>query len=131
MPFYKIADMPAKKGGTGGSVSKSVVGELMKAAIVTYQDGEGPMPHVHNNEEQYILMLEGRMRMILGEEDRIIAHGDMVHIPRGVRHGSRALGPVAFFTVKSPPGNGDLAQDSKRADDADEVARRLATVPSP
>ena len=128
MPIYKIADMQAKKGGTGGSVSKSVVGELIKAAIVTYQDGEGPMPHVHNNEEQYILMLEGRMRMILGDVDQVIAHGDLVHIPRGVRHGSRALGPVAFFAVKSPVGNGDMAQDSKRADDADEIARRLASV---
>jgi quercetin dioxygenase-like cupin family protein len=128
MPIYKIADMPAKKGGTGGSVSKTVVGELIKAAIVTYQDGEGPMPHVHNNEEQYILMLEGRMRMILGDVDEVIAHGDLVHIPRGVRHGSRALGPVAFFAVKSPVGNGDMAQDSKRADDADDVARRLASV---
>lgn len=128
MPIYKIADMEARKGGTGGSVSKSVVGELIKAAIVTYQDGEGPMPHVHNNEEQYILMLEGRMRMILGDVDQVIAHGDLVHIPRGVRHGSRALGPVAFFAVKSPVGNGDMAQDSKRADDADEVARRLAAV---
>jgi quercetin dioxygenase-like cupin family protein len=129
MPFYKIAEMEARKGGTGGSVSKTVVGELIKAAIVTYQDGEGPMPHVHNNEEQYILMLEGRMRMILGEEDRVITHGDLVDVPRGVRHGSRALGPVAFFAVKSPVGNGDMAQDSKRADDADEVARRLAEVP--
>jgi quercetin dioxygenase-like cupin family protein len=128
MPFYKIAEIPGKKGGTGGAVSKVVVGDLMKAAISTYQDGEGPMPHVHNNEEQYILMLEGRMRMILGDEDRIIEHGDMVHIPRGVRHGSRALGPATFFTVKSPAGNGDMAQDSKRADDADELAKRLATV---
>jgi len=128
MPIYKISEMPAKKGGTGGAVSKVVVGDLMKAAISTYQDGEGPMPHVHHNEEQYILMLEGRMRMILGDEDRIVEHGDLVHIPRGVRHGSRALGPVAFFTVKSPAGNGDMAQDSKRADDADDVARRLATV---
>jgi quercetin dioxygenase-like cupin family protein len=126
MPFYKIADMEAKKGGTGGSVSKAVVGDLIKAAIVTYQDGEGPMPHVHNNEEQFILMLEGRMRLILGDEDRIIENGDLVHIPRGVRHGSRALGPVAFFAVKTPVGNGDMAQDSKRADDHDEIKRRLA-----
>lgn len=127
MPFYRLSEMEEVRRGSGPSVAKTVAGELMKVAVVAYQDGEGPMPHVHPNEEQYLFMLEGEMRMILGDEDRLIGPGDLVHIPKGVQHGTRAVGPVKFFTVKSPAGNGEMAQDSKKAPDAADLARRLAT----
>lgn len=126
MPFYRTSEMPEIRRGTGPSVAKAVAGELVKAGIMTYQDGEGPMPHVHPNEEQFLYMLEGRMQMILGGEERVVEPGDLVHIPRNTEHGSRALGPVKFFTVKSPAGNGELAQDSKPASTGSEIARRLA-----
>ena len=126
MPFYKISEMETVKSSSGPATAKTVAGELMKAGVVTYQDGEGPPPHFHPNEEQYMLMLEGELNMILGEEQRIIAKGDMIHIPRNTRHGVVAVGgPAVFFAVKSPCGNGNLDQDYNRANDADEVLGRL------
>ncbi len=126
MPFYKISEMEAKRSRSGPAMAKSVPGELMKSGIVTYQAGEGPTPHFHPNEEQFMLMLEGRMNMVLGDEAQIIEAGDLIHIPRGTRHGVIAVGGEAvFFAVKSPCGDGTLDQDYNRAADAEEVMERL------
>ncbi|MFC1491602.1 cupin domain-containing protein [Nitrospinota bacterium] len=126
MPFYKISEMESKKSSAGPATAKTVPGELMKAAVVTYQEGEGPLPHFHPNEEQYMIMLEGEMNMILGEEQRIIGRGDLIHVPRNTRHGVIAVGGEAvFFAVKSPCGSGDMSQDYNKADDAEEVMERL------
>ena len=127
MPFYKMSELEKVEAGIGGGVTQSVPGELMKAGTITYPAGGGPPPHVHPNEEQFVLMLEGKLNMILGDETRIVEHGDLIHIPRNVRHGIHILeGPAVFYTVKSPAGDGDLYQDYNKAEDADEVKKRLA-----
>ena len=128
MPFYQIDKMESKKDSAGGPASaKSVPGEFMKAGVVTYQIGDGPNPHFHPNEEQFILMLEGTLRMILGDEVRDIRKGDLVHIPRNTRHGVRCVeGPAVFFTCKSPCGDGDLSQAYNKAKDAEQAWSRLS-----
>jgi len=127
MPFYNLAEMEAKRSQVGPSESKSVAGELIKVGVVTYREGEGPPPHFHPNEEQFMYVLEGKMKMVLGEEERIIEPGMLIHIPRNVRHGVCALGgPAVFFAVKSPVGTGDLSQDYNKAKDAEEVWKRLS-----
>ena len=127
MPFYNISEMEAKRSKVGPGVGKSVAGELMKVGIVTYQEGEGPPPHFHPNEEQYMLMLEGKLKMVLGDEERIIERGVLVHIPRNTRHGVCAVGgPAVFFAVKSPVGTGELSADYNIAKDAAEVWNRLS-----
>ena len=118
--------MPEKSLGTGPSLAKTVVGELMKAGIVTIPKGEGSVPHVHPNEERFVRILEGRRYMILGDEEREIGPGDLIHIPRNTRHGARTIDDNSvFFTVKSPSGDGDLNQDYRKASDADEIIERL------
>jgi quercetin dioxygenase-like cupin family protein len=113
MPFYKIADMSGKHEGINPLIeSKTAVGEFMKVGIVTKPEGEGPPLHEHPNEEQFTLILEGEMHFILGEEDRVVGPGTLVHIPRNTRHRSRPVnGPCTFFAVKSPAGDGRLDQD--------------------
>jgi quercetin dioxygenase-like cupin family protein len=129
MPFYRISEMQAQLSTAGPAMGKSVAGELIKVGITTYQEGEGPPPHFHPNEEQFLLVLEGRMKMVLGDEERIVERGDLVHIPRNTRHGVCALGgPAVFFAAKSPVGTGDMAQDYNKAKDADEVWKRLSTA---
>ena len=128
MPFYKISEMKEKRSSVGPGVGKSVAGELMKAGFTTYQVGEGPPPHFHPNEEQFVLILEGKLKMALGDEERIVEPGYMVHIPRNVRHGVCAVeGPARFFAVKSPVGDGDMSQDYNKAKDAEAVWKRLSS----
>jgi quercetin dioxygenase-like cupin family protein len=122
MPFYKISEMEGKRSKVSPSVGKTVAGDLMKVAIVTYQAGEGPPPHFHPNEEQFMLILEGKLRMVLGDEERIVEPGILIYIPRNVRHGVCVVeGPAVFFAVKSPVGT-----DYNKAIDADEVWKRLS-----
>ncbi len=127
MPFYRISELEKlrEKESPLAEIQK-VVGELMKVGIVTYHKGHGPPPHFHPNEEQFILVLEGRRYLICGDEERIIGPGDLVHIPRNTRHGGRSLDEkCVIFAVKSPAGDGRLGQDYNKASDAEEVVQRL------
>lgn len=114
MPIYHIADIEKRKARVNPAIeSQSVVGELMKAGIVRKPEGEGPPLHMHPNEEQFTLILEGKLHYILGDEDCIVKPGDLIHIPRHTNHRSRPVdGPAVFFTVKSPAGKtGELSED--------------------
>ena len=98
----------------------------MKAGIVTKPDEEGPPLHMHPNEEQFTLVIEGKLHFVLGDEERICEAGDLIHIPRFVKHRSRAIGgPAVFFTVKSPAGDGDLDQDYNKAEGGEEAEKRF------
>ncbi|MDX2512094.1 MAG: cupin domain-containing protein [Desulfobacterales bacterium] len=106
-------------------IIQSVVGEFMKAGIVTKPEGEGPPLHNHPNEEQFTLILEGKLHFILGDEECIVERGDLIHIPRFTDHRSRSVdGPATFFTVKSPAGDGDLQQDYNKSDGAEKAEEK-------
>ena len=115
MPFYTPTDMRHSKGANNPLIErKSAVGEFMKVGIVTKPEGQGSPLHEHPNEEQFTLILEGEMHFILGDEDRVVGPGTIVHIPRNTRHRSRSVnGPCTFFAIKSPAGDGELSQDHK------------------
>ena len=84
MPFYStetIENVQLRTGNPGEY--KPLAGEFMKAGVVTYRRGTGSKPHWHEDEEQYIYVIEGKRYMRLGDEERIIGPGDIVHIPRG------------------------------------------------
>ena len=125
MPFYQIAEMKKEHPDVNPAmVVQSVAGEFMKAGIVTKPEGEGPPLHMHPNEEQFTLILEGKVHFILGDEERIAEPGDLIHIPRFTDHRSRSVdGPAVFFTVKSPAGSGDLQQDYHKAEGAAEAEK--------
>lgn len=126
MPFYKIAEMQESASTANpAQFVKTAVGHLMKAGIVTKPEGEGPPLHMHPNEEQFTLVLDGKLHYVLGDEERICERGDLIHIPRYTQHRSRAIGgPAVFFTVKSPAGDGNLDQDYNRAEGAEEAERK-------
>ena len=129
MPFYEFFDMSPNRPQLSADMRKTVPGELMKVGVTVYQEGEGPLPHFHPNEEQFMLVLAGKFKMIVGEEERIIEPGVLVHIPRNTRHGVCAMGgPAAFFAAKSPVGTGDMRQDYNKSKDAEEVWKRLSNT---
>ncbi len=127
MPIYHIAEMKAQRPEVNPAmIIQSVTGEFMKAGIVTKPDGEGPPLHLHPNEEQFTLVLEGKLHFILGDADRIVERGDLIHIPRFTPHRSRAVGgPAVFFTVKYPAGTGDLNQDYHKAPGAEDAEKKF------
>lgn len=123
MPFYELDEIEKKSGNVNAKIeSGAVVGEFMKFGIVTKPDAEGPPLHEHPNEEQFTLVLSGQMHFILGDEDRVVGPGTLVHIPRNTRHRSRPVnGPATFVTIKSPAGDGRLDQDYHMRPEAEEM----------
>ena len=79
MPFFNINDMKTKMDKTAPGMAATVVGEFMKVGVMTYEDEIGPPPHFHPNEEQFVLVLEGELRMVLGEEVKNIGPGEVIH----------------------------------------------------
>lgn len=130
MPIYKAGDMQATPDVKNPDILMNQFGgELMKVGIVTYQAGEGPPPHFHPNDEQFIYLLEGRAAFVLGDEVAIVAPGDLIHIPRNAVHGMRVVdGPVRFFACKSPAGSGKLSEDYTDVPNAAELRQRLAAA---
>ena len=126
MPFYKVSEMAESHvAAQPMGRFKGLAGELMKVGFVTYLKGEGATPHYHPNEEQFYLVLEGRRFMIVGDEERVVEPGDLVHIPSGAKHGGVIIDEVRMFTVKSPSGDGSLDQDHNDAEDAEAIVQRL------
>ena len=126
MPFYKVSEMAESRvAAQPMGRFKGLAGELMKVGVVTYPKGKMSRPHYHPNEEQFLLILEGRQWMIVGDEERVVEPGDLVHISRGAKHGGVVIDEVRMFTAKSPSGDGDLAQDYNETPDAEEVIERL------
>ena len=125
MPFYNIENVTQRK-GQGSNVNHVVIGELMKGGWVITQENKDPSPHFHPNEEQYMLILEGKIKMVLGDEMKILESGDLIHIPRNTPHCIMTLGDSAkFFAVKSPSGNGKLDQDFVLAENHEEMLSRM------
>ena len=126
MPFYNIKTVTQRK-GQGSNVNHVVIGELMKGGWVITQGKKDPSPHFHPNEEQYMLILEGKIKMVLGDEMKILESGDLIHIPRNTPHCAMTLSDSAkFFAVKSPSGNGKLDQDFVLAENHEEMLSRMA-----
>jgi quercetin dioxygenase-like cupin family protein len=126
VPFYEIDDIPKKNPDlTPRTTQQTVPGELMKANVTNKPDGEGPPLHSHPNEEQFTLILEGKLHYILGDEEKIVGPGELIYVPRNTPHRSRPVdGPARYFSVKSPVGDGDMNQDYQKAAGAEEAEDR-------
>lgn len=62
----------------------------------------GPPLHVHHDEDEVFHVLEGRVRLQVGERTHELAAGEVGFGPRGVPHGFRVVSPegarMAVFT---------------------------------
>lgn len=102
MPFYRWTDLPQEvisphySTATGGTVT----GEVIEVGRYRMARGTGAEAHRHPN-EQIIYVLEGRLRARVGDDERVVASGDVVHIPPNVVHEIRALEDSLFLSSKN------------------------------
>lgn len=127
MPYYRLGGLKkVREEAPLTAEVQRVKGELMKIGLFTYPRGEVPRPHYHSNEEQFVYILQGERYFIVGDEERMVGPGDLVHIPRNTRHGAITLNENSIMLyVKSPAGSGAASEDTHEAKDADEVEKRL------
>jgi quercetin dioxygenase-like cupin family protein len=61
--------------------------------------------HVHSNEDEQMIVLEGEVSVRVGEETHRLRAGDTLALPRGVPHAHRVDSDVArILTVATPGG---------------------------
>ncbi|MYB35826.1 MAG: cupin domain-containing protein [Gammaproteobacteria bacterium] len=79
-------------------------GEHMQLIWARYELGAEYTLHTHEH-EQFSVLLQGRMRLTVGDEVREIGSGDMWHAPANVPHGGEIVGDeaVVFVDLYGPP----------------------------
>ncbi len=87
--------------------SQLAIGTHQELNWVKFDAGSTYPLHSHPY-EQTSVVIQGRMRLTVGDEVREIGPGDMWFVPSGVPHGGEILGyePVIFIDVYSPPSGG-------------------------
>ncbi|MHB8733037.1 MAG: cupin domain-containing protein [bacterium] len=102
MPFHKweaLADeviSPHYSTATGGTVT----GSIIEVGRYRMAGGTGADPHKHPN-EQIIYLLKGRLRARVGDEERVVEAGELIHVPSDVVHEIRALEDSVFLSSKN------------------------------
>jgi mannose-6-phosphate isomerase-like protein (cupin superfamily) len=64
----------------------------------------GVQKHQHDDVEQALIVIEGRMKWTIDEKEVILRPGDVAIIPAGVSHAGESVGESAsFYEVFAPP----------------------------
>ena len=84
----------------------------MTVARIVLRDGALVPRHEHPN-EQIATVLEGRLRFVVGDEERIVSAGESVPIAANVSHEVEALADSVVLDVFSP-----VREDWRRGEDA-------------
>jgi len=117
---------PAGGGLTYKARSRQTAGALTVWES-TAAPGEGPPLHLHVNEDEFLYVLEGRLRLRLDGTDHSGPAGSFVFIPRGVPHTWQNAGEdharILFVFTPASPGmerfferSAQLPEDTRMAD---------------
>lgn len=63
-------------------------------------------PHIHPTQDEFIYMLEGRLDLVLGDQESHALPGDLIRLPRNVPHGlfNKSDTPVKCLFWVAPTG---------------------------
>jgi mannose-6-phosphate isomerase-like protein (cupin superfamily) len=70
------------------------------------QSGTGSPVHIHHNEDEHFLILEGTAHLLLGEEKIDVPAGQTITLPRGVAHAwsNKSNVPLRMIALFNPGG---------------------------
>lgn len=89
--------------GIPNNFRRAIAGREMSVNRIRWVHPTELPPHVHDDAEQAIVMLSGRIAFTIADEDRILSEGEVAIVPRGAVHGGRSIeGEAAFIEVFSP-----------------------------
>ena len=98
MPFFEINNFSSNESKTAPeSVLWNDNGEFTNAAMRTKQPGKPGKPHSHDDEEQWTIVLKGKMHFLIGDEEKTCGPGDVAFVPRFADHCSYAVDDTATF----------------------------------
>jgi mannose-6-phosphate isomerase-like protein (cupin superfamily) len=75
-------------------------------SIIEIEAGRVLEAHVHDEEDDSFLIMEGEMTFFFGDEEAVAPPGTFVLVPPGVEHGFRNDGevPVRMLNIHAPGG---------------------------
>lgn len=75
-------------------------GESIEVGYLSFERGEGAEPHQHPH-EQIVVVLKGRIRVRLGNEEQEIGPGSGFHVPPNLLHGVTAIEDTEVISCKN------------------------------
>lgn len=102
-----MRSLRAGRGGHGESPSlckiKAITGDKLQLVWAKIQPEGAYVMHSHPH-EQFGILLQGRMKLRVGDEERVIGPGDIWYAPPNTVHGGELLSdePVIFVDVFHP-----------------------------
>ncbi|QWC84484.1 cupin domain-containing protein [Nocardioidaceae bacterium] len=89
--------------GLPNNFRRAVAGREISVNRITWVHPTELPPHVHDDAEQALVMLEGRIRFSIDGTEMELAAGDVAIVPRHAVHGGRSIeGEAVFIEVFSP-----------------------------
>ena len=87
-----------------GELNWKITGEGMPGAEMTFgtcliKPGERNPLHSHPNCEEFLYVVSGACEHRLGDEAMILSAGDVIRMPRNVRHWARCIGDEPLFAI--------------------------------
>ena len=83
--------------------------EIIESNIVTVKKGESTSLGSHHNEEEVYVVLSGRGKVVVGDEENEVDAGTVIYIPRNAPHQSTCVSDedyvflcVAIYFDKTP-----------------------------
>ena len=80
-----------RDGATFLATGKETNGAFAQFEVVVAPGG-GPPPHIHHHQDETFYMVEGSLKLRLGESTLVARAGDYVRVPRGMLHAFRNVG---------------------------------------
>ena len=98
--YYSVKDMERRAAGAAYSPAMGnwVTGERIIFGEIRIPAGAGSKPHRHPN-EQFIIVLEGSVRMDIEGDAKTLSAGDIIYIPPNVLHSAEVVGDEEFVFV--------------------------------
>lgn len=99
--------------GGGSLLSLKVTGEESHGLVTVLEgivDSGGPPLHVHDREDEVVIVLDGELDYQVGAERGVLEEGGVLWFPRQVPHAVANLSPnpCRFLTVVTPSGVEDF-----------------------
>ena len=100
MPLYRLSNLKGEEVNPL-TIRRYINGERMTLAQFIFKKGAKVKKHVHIN-EQFSIVLTGRLRFRVGNEEYIAEAGDVIHVPPNTEHEVEALDDSIVVDVYSP-----------------------------
>ncbi len=101
MQSYRWDTMPAERVDSN-ITRRMIVGKNEMMVRWEFKKGTLAASHSHPH-EQIAVMVSGKLRLAVGDEETVMGPGDMVLIPSNTQHEAEALEDTVVIDVFSPP----------------------------